>query len=259
MTTRLDITGGLASVVFDDPDTLNAMGPDQIAEMNRVAERIAEDPSVRVVLLHAEGPAFGVGGDLRAFDPGRGDAAAALRAIGPDLNPTILRLRKLPAVVVAAVHGAVAGGSVGVMSAADLVIAAEGTKFNMAYARIGASPDAGNTWFLPRLVGQRKALEWLLLCDNFDAQTALAFGLVNRVVPRERLAEEANALVSRLLAGPHGSHVRIKRLVYQSETTSLAQQLDEEIENFAQCAESPDFAEGIAAFMAKRAPRFNQA
>ncbi|HVL74993.1 MAG TPA: enoyl-CoA hydratase-related protein [Noviherbaspirillum sp.] len=258
MTTRLTIADGLATVVFDDAATLNAMGPKQIADMNRVIAALADDASVRVVLLRAEGPAFGVGGDLRAFNPKTGNAAAALREIGRDLNPMILRLRTLPAIVVAAVHGAVAGGSMGLMCAADIVLVAEGTKFSTAYARIAASPDAGNSWFLPRLVGQRKALEWLLLSDTFDAATAHAFGLVNQVVPAAQLAAESERIVARLLAGPHSSHARIKRLVYQSETTPLPVQLDAEIEHFAQCAEGPDFAEGVAAFVEKRAPRFNR-
>lgn len=258
MTTRLSIAAGLATVTFDDPATMNAMGPAQIADLNRVTAQLADHPGVRVVLLRGQGPAFGVGGDLRAFNPAAGDAAAALRAIGKELNPMILRLRQLPAIVVAAVHGAVAGGSMGVMCAADMVIAAEDTKFNMAYARIGASPDAGNSWLLPRIVGQRKALEWLVLSDNFDAQTALSFGLVNRVVPAPELAQETEKLVARLLAGPHSSQARMKRLVYQSDSTTLAQQLDEEIEEFARSAEGPDFAEGVRAFMEKRAPRFNQ-
>jgi 2-(1,2-epoxy-1,2-dihydrophenyl)acetyl-CoA isomerase len=258
MTIRLDFENGRASVVFADPAALNAMGPHQIAELNQVTERIAATAGVRVVSMRSEGPAFGVGGDLQAFRPDQCDAPAALRAIGRDLNPAIARLRALPAIVVVAVHGAVAGGSMGVMNAADLVLAADGTRFNTAYVRIGASPDAGASWFLPRLVGQRKALEWLLLADNFDAQTALSFGLVNQVVPAAQLRDATEQLVARLLAGPHGSHARIKRLVYQAETTALAEQLEQEIEHFAQAAESADFAEGVAAFIQKRAPRFGQ-
>ncbi len=259
MSTHLRIADGLATVVFDNPATLNAMGAVQIAELNRVTEHIAADPSVRVVLLRAEGPAFGAGGDISSFRPDRVDAPAMLREIGRDLNPFILRLRALPAIVVAAVHGAVAGGSMGTMGAADLVIAAQGTRFNTAYARIGASPDAGNSWFLPRLAGARKALEWLLLADSFDADAALSFGLVNWVVPADQLSAATDRLVARLLAGPQGSHARIKRLIYQAESTPLAQQLEDEIEHFAQATASADFAEGVAAFLQKRAPRFGPA
>lgn len=258
MTIRLTVAGGLATVVFDHPATLNAMGREQVAALHDTVTRIAAMPDIRVVLLCAEGPAFGVGGDLNSFRPGAVDAPAALREIGRELNPAILGLRNLPAIIVTAVHGAVAGGSVGLVCAADFVIAAQDTRFNLAYARIGASPDAGNSWFLPRIVGQRKALEWLLLSDNFDAETARSFGLVNQVVPASELRHATDRLVARLLAGPHGSHVRMKRLVYQAETTSLAQQLEDEIENFAQAAASADLAEGVAAFIEKRTPRFGR-
>lgn len=258
MTIHLTLANGLATIVFDDPATLNALGAPQITELNRLTERIAAEPDVRVLLLRAEGPAFGAGGDVASFRPGKADTPALLREIGRQLNPMILRLHTLPAIVLAAVHGAVAGGSVGLMNAADLVIAAQGTRFNMAYARLGASPDAGNSWLLPRLAGTRKTLEWLLLSDSFDADTARSFGLVNWVVPAEELADATAKLVARLLAGAHGSQRRIKRLLHQSGTTPLAQQLDDEIEQFAQATASADFAEGVAAFLQKRAPRFGQ-
>ncbi|HZW19711.1 enoyl-CoA hydratase/isomerase family protein [Noviherbaspirillum sp.] len=256
MSTHLTIDGGLATVVFDNPATLNAMGRIEIAELNQVTERIAASGDVRVVLLRAEGPAFGVGGDLRMLGRDTENTPSLLREIGRELNPAILRLHKLPAIVVASVHGAVAGGSLGLVCAADYVVAARSTTFNLAYARIAASPDAGNSWFLPRIVGPRKALEWMILSDNIDADTAMANSLVNQVVPDHDLREATDALVRRLLDGPAGSYRRMKRLVLQSETTSLAQQLDDEIEHFAQAAESPDFAEGIQAFLEKRKPRF---
>ncbi|HTN67533.1 MAG TPA: enoyl-CoA hydratase-related protein [Burkholderiaceae bacterium] len=258
MTMHLQIADGLATIVFDNPGSFNVMSIDQLTAFGQATEQLAADPGVRVVVLRAEGPIFGGGGDIASFRLGADDAPDQLRAIGRVLNPAILRLRALPAIVVAAVHGAVAGGSVGMMSAADLVIAAQGTKFNLAYARIGASPDVGNSWFLPRLVGARKALEWLLLSDDFDADTALAHGLVNQVVPAAQLRAAADQLVARLLAGPHGSQARMKRLIYQSESTPLAQQLYDEIEHFAQATATPDFVEGVTAFLQKRAPHFGQ-
>lgn len=258
MTIHLDIENGLATVVFDSPATNNAMDAATAPELNWVTQRITAEPSVRVVLLRAQGPVFGVGGSITSFLSDLPALPEALRELGREINPAIARLRSLPAVVVAAVHGAVAGGSIGIMSAADLVIAAQGTKFNLAYARLGASPDIGNSWFLPRLVGTRRALELLMLSDNFDAEAALRYGLVNQVVPAEELRAATEALVTRLLAGPSESYARIKRLVYQSEQTPLAQQLDDEIENFAQIAVTPDFAEGVKAFIEKRLPQFGK-
>lgn len=259
MTMRLIIDDGLATIVFNNPATLNAMGKAEIAELNRMTGQVAATAGVRVVLLKAEGPAFGVGGDLGSLSKENADVPAALREIGSDLNPTILRLHNLPAIVVASVHGAVAGGSLGLVCAADFVVAARSTKFNLAYARIAASPDAGNSWFLPRLVGPRKALEWMILSDNFDADAAMAAGLINTVVPDDELHATTNSLVLRLLSGPHGSHCRMKRLVYQAQSTALAQHLDDEIDNFAQAAQEPDFAEGVSAFLEKRKPHFGGA
>lgn len=256
MATHLLKDKGLATIIFDYPATMNAMGCNEVKELSRVTADIADDPSIRVVVIRAEGPVFGAGGDLTQFTPNCPDTPEQLRAIGRDLNPSILRLRGMPAVVIAAVHGAVAGGSMGTMNAADLVIAAKGTRFNLAYARIGGSPDAGSTWFLPRMVGIRKTLEWMLLSESFDADTALAFGLVNQVVPPEQLRDVTDKMAARLLHGPRETFVRMKRLIYQSCFTPLAQQLDDEIEHFAAVVATPDFAEGIDAFLCKRAPHF---
>jgi 2-(1,2-epoxy-1,2-dihydrophenyl)acetyl-CoA isomerase len=257
MATHLRMDKGMATIVFDYPATLNAMGVKEIRELNKVTQEIVDNPEIRVVLIRAEGPVFGAGGDLTEFDPERQqDTPEMLRAIGRELNPSILRLRGMPAVVVASVHGAVAGGSMGTMNAADLVIAAKGTRFNLAYARIGASPDAGSTWFLPRTVGIRKTLEWMLLSESFDADTAMKYGLVNQVVPAEQLRDVSEKLAARLLHGPRETYTRMKRLVYQSCFTPLAQQLDDEIEHFAAISATPDFAEGIDAFLCKRAPHF---
>ncbi|GGC69750.1 enoyl-CoA hydratase/isomerase family protein [Undibacterium terreum] len=256
MATHLTKDKGLATIVFDYPAKLNVMGLNEIREFSRVTQEIADDSSVKVVLIRANGPIFGAGGDLGSFGPDCCDPPEILREIGKELNPTILRLRGMPAIVVAAVHGAVSGGSMGPMNAADMVIAAKGTRFNTAYARVGASPDAGSTWFLPRIVGARKTMELMLLADNFDADTALRLGLVNQVVPPEQLRDVTDKLVARLLHGPHETYIRMKRLIHQSCSTSLAQQLDDEIEHFATVSKTRDFEEGISAFMNKRAPHF---
>ncbi|MFZ6657560.1 enoyl-CoA hydratase/isomerase family protein [Undibacterium sp. TJN19] len=256
MSIRLDNANGLATIVFDNPDNMNVMGVEEIRTLNRLTAQIADDASVRVVVIRAQGKVFGAGGDIASFRPGDPTSPEAIREIGAELNQAILRLHNLPAIVVASVHGAVAGGSMGTMNAADLVVAAKGTRFNMAYAKIGASPDVGNTWFLPRLVGNRKALEWLLFSENFDADQALAFGLINLVVPPEQLFDVTEKLAMRLLRGPRETYARMKRLIYQSEATSLEQQVNDEINAFASVTMTPDFAEGVSAFLGKRAAHF---
>jgi 2-(1,2-epoxy-1,2-dihydrophenyl)acetyl-CoA isomerase len=154
------------------------------------------------------------------------------------------------------VHGAVAGAGVSVMAAADLALAAEGTKFSLAYSRIGASPDGGSTYFLPRLLGARRALEMMLLADTFDAQAALRLGLVNWVVGAGELAAETAKLAGRLAQGPTAAFAETKWLVNRSYEQALAPQLEAEMEAFARCAVTRDFAEGVTAFVEKRKPNF---
>ena len=144
------------------------------------------------------------------------------------------------------------------MLSADMVIAAEGTRFNFAYMKIGGCPDAGNSVFLPRIVGDRKAFELIALSETFDAGEALRLGLVNRIVPLDQLESETRKLAARFIAGPAASFAATKRLLRQSATTPLRQHLDNEIETFARVSSTPDFVEGVTAFRAKRAPKFGQ-
>jgi 2-(1,2-epoxy-1,2-dihydrophenyl)acetyl-CoA isomerase len=142
------------------------------------------------------------------------------------------------------------------MAAADLAMAAADATFTLAYSRIGASPDGGATHFLPRLVGPRKALELMLLSDRIDAQAALSLGLVNRVVPAADLEAETGRLAQRLASGATRAYAETKRLVNEGFERSLADQLAAEVEAFARCAGTRDFAEGVTAFVEKRKPEF---
>ncbi|MBI3286116.1 MAG: enoyl-CoA hydratase/isomerase family protein [Burkholderiales bacterium] len=258
MSIYLERKDGLATLVFDNPEKMNILGWDEVGVLNRLTQEIADDRSIRVIVIRAEGKVFGAGGDIGSLHPGDTALPQAILEMGAQLNRALLRLYNSPAIVVTAVQGAVAGGSIGAMNVADLVIAAKGTRFNMGYANIGASPDAGSTWFMPRLVGARKASDWLLLSDNFDADTALAAGLITQVVPPEQLRDVTDKLAARLLHGPRETYAHIKKLLHQADTASLKQQLDDEIEACADVVASGDFAEGVAAFMAKRPARFGR-
>ena len=173
-----------------------------------------------------------------------------------ELHRAVLALREAAQPVIAAVHGAVAGAGMSLLAAADLAIAADGTKFSMAYSAIGTSPDGGSTWFLPRLVGARRAMELLLLSEPFDAATALRYGLVNRVVPVDELEAIAAQLARHLAGGPARAHAEIKALVNRSFETTLPAQLDAEAAAFARCAATRDFNEGVTAFVGKRKAKF---
>jgi 2-(1,2-epoxy-1,2-dihydrophenyl)acetyl-CoA isomerase len=162
----------------------------------------------------------------------------------------------MPKPVVAAVQGAAAGFGLSLVLAADLALAAEDTLFTSGYIHLGTSPDGGMTATLPRVVGLKHAAELLLLGDRFDAQRALALGLVNRVVPVGALDTEAAALTARLAAGPTCAYGRTKALLQATIGDAFDAQLRRETESFAACAATEDFAEGVRAFLEKRRPVF---
>jgi len=250
---RCAIQDGVATLTFNRPEAMNALDAPTARAFLAACEQLRDAPSLRAVLLRGEGKAFMAGGDLRSMhdDP----AAVADDLIAP-MHAGLQRLAELPVPVVAAVQGAVAGAGISVMLAADVVLAAERTRFNLAYAQVGGSGDLGVTWALPRAVGLQRALALMLLCDTVPAEEALAIGLVQRLVPAGALQQEAAALAARLAAGPTRAYGHIRRLLRQSFEQPFAAQLAAEACAFADCTATADFLEGTGAFLARRAPRF---
>lgn len=246
-------TGAVAHLRFNRPQALNAIDRSMARAFLGACTDIAADPAVRCVRLSAEGRAFMAGGDLAELHTDPAGAAADLIA---GMHGGIALLTNLAAPVVAEVHGAVAGGGLGVMLACDLVVAAEGTRFAVAYPLIGASCDCSTSWGLPRVVGLRKALELALLGDTLAADEALRWGLVNRVVSQERLAGEVEDIVQRLASGPTQALGGLKRLLRSAMQNDLGTHLDAEAACFLSCASTADFREGVSAFLEKRPARF---
>jgi 2-(1,2-epoxy-1,2-dihydrophenyl)acetyl-CoA isomerase len=241
--------GAVAILEFDRPAAMNALDVPTAAAFHAACRAVAADAGVRAVLVRGTGRGFGAGGDLAAM---RTDAAPVADQLIEHLHGGLLLLAAIDAPVIAALHGAVAGGSLSLALGCDLALAAEGAKFNLAYGRIGASCDGSSSWHLPRIVGLRKALEIALLSEPFDAAEALRLGLVNRVVPADALQAEALALAQRLAAGPTLAYGRMKRLLRASFDRGLATQLDAEREAFIAGTRTYDFAEGLAAFFERR-------
>ena len=158
--------------------------------------------------------------------------------------------------VICGVQGAVAGGGLGLALACDLVIAAADATFVPAYTRLGTSPDGGTTWSITRLIGQRHALEWIMLGEQMDAAEAVDIGLINQVVPDNMLAQEVRALAQRIAAGPAFAFASVKRLVYQATRASFDEQLEAERAAFVAAAGTKDFREGVAAFFERRPAKF---
>jgi 2-(1,2-epoxy-1,2-dihydrophenyl)acetyl-CoA isomerase len=179
---------------------------------------------------------------------------AYLRELTVDLHAAVEAFTRLACPVIAAVNGTAAGAAVGLVAMADLAVAAEGAKFSLAYTGVGLTPDGGTSYFLPRMLGQKRAMELVLLNRTLTASEALAWGLVNKVVADADLQEEARALAARLVAGPAAAYGQAKRLM-RSEA-SLEAQLEDESRTISAQSATPEAVEGIAAFLAKRRPAF---
>ncbi len=245
--------GAVAHLRFNRPQALNAIDLPLAQAFHAACRALAADADLRAVVMSGEGRAFMAGGDLPSMVADPRHVPASVIA---EVHPALEILAALRAPVIAAVHGAVAGGGLGIALAADLVLAAEGTKFTVAYPRIGTSADCSTSWNLVRLAGPRKAMELALLSDSFDAAEALRLGLINRVVPAESLAEEAAKIAARLAAGAPLALAHLKRLVREAADNDLHTQLELESRLFQQCAETADFTEGITAFLGKREAKF---
>ena len=250
----LDIEGPVARITFCRPAALNALDQAMAECFRDAVAQVAGNPSLRVLLLKGAGRAFMAGGDVAAL---AADPLGNTPRLMEPLHQAILQVSELAIPVVAGLHGPVAGAGMSLALATDLAMAAEDTVFQMAYCRIGASPDGSGSWHLARLVGLRKAMEITLMSDAIDAQEALRLGLVNWVVPSAQLDERLNALASRLAAGAVGAYGRSKALLRHAALNSLADHLNAERNAFLEGAAGPEFREGVAAFLEKRTANFS--
>lgn len=250
----LAIEHAVAIVTLNRPRVLNAIDAQMARGLADAIAQVERDGTARALLLRGEGRAFCAGGDVARFL--EGDPTSAIEAIIDPLHAALRALDTLKLPTLAAVQGPAAGAGFSLAMACDLCIAADDVVFTMAYSRIGASPDGSATYRLPRLVGERKALELALLAESVHAPDALALGLVNRVVPAAELANEALSLARRLAHGPTTAYARIKHLIGNSHSNDLSTQLDLEREAFLAGTRTADFREGAQAFLAKRPPQF---
>lgn len=252
-----DADRGIATITFNRPQAMNALDVPMARELNAVVSGLPAVQGLRCVVLRGAGRAFVAGGDLSAFAADFERADVALDELLDQLNPVVVGLRELGAPVLASVHGAVAGAGVSLMCACDLVVAAEGTRFVLAYGRIAAPPDCGASWSLPRLIGLRRATEFMFLGDTWDTDTALEAGMINQVVPEDHLDEVTDSLAGRLASGATLAFAAFKRLAGESQRYSLAEQVEREREAFRLLTKTADFREGVGTFLAKKTPRFS--
>lgn len=254
---RLDIVEGIATLRLNRPEQGNAINEAMASELNAAVKAIADASGVRAIVIAGSGANFTVGGDVALFagtEPA--ELPARLRSMIDGYHLAIERLTGFDAPVVAAVRGAAAGGGLGLLYAADIVVAAHDARFALGYAALGLTSDGGNTWFLPRMVGMRRAQELFLLNRRLTADEALAYGIVTRVVADGEVEDEAYGIAKRLAAGPTKAYGAMRRLLRQSFETGLAEQLGEECESIVVSARTGDAQEGVVAFASKRRPHF---
>ena len=254
--------GPVATLTFNRPDALNTLDLAMVEALVARTAEVAADDTIRVVVLRGAGKHFMAGGDIRTFaaELARPPAErqASFQRMVERVHVAIEHLHRMPHPVVGRVHGAVAGIGLSFMNACDLVVASDDAYFTSAYRHIALTPDGGGSWALPRLVGMRKAMEILLLSERFEAAEALRLGLVNKVVAPDALDAAVDAVVGALAAAPVLAVRNTKRLVRESSGRTLSEQLQAEAVSFGQCSATSDFAEGIAAFVDKRPPRFGR-
>ena len=251
------LDGGVLTLTLNRPDRLNAFN---VALHEALAEAVsgaAENEACRAVLVTGAGKGFCAGADLtdRAIAPG-GARPDLGESLDKRYNPLVRAMRALPKPIVCAVNGAAAGAGVNFALACDIVLAAKSVKFLQAFARIGLVPDAGGTWFLPRLVGEARARGLMMLADPISAEQAEAWGMIWRAVDDADLMGEARTLAERLAAGPTHAYGLIKRALAASAANDLDAQLDCERDFQREAGHGDDFIEGVTAFLEKRPPKF---
>jgi len=256
---RLEIRERVAHFTLDRPDRGNAINLEMAQELADTAARLGDDPGVGAVLLRGLGPNFCVGGDVKTFATFGDRLPQYLRPVATALHLAVSRLARSDVPLVAAVQGAAAGAGMSLACAADFVLAADSARFRMAYTRIGLSVDGGSSYFLPRIVGARRALDLMLTNRTLDAAEACDWGIVTRVVPVSELDAEAEKLATQVASGATGAMGTAKRLVRESWTETLETQLERETVEVTRRSASADGKEGIRAFVERRAPKFRGA
>jgi enoyl-CoA hydratase/carnithine racemase len=260
-TLRLEIDGEIGTLTLDRPDAFNAMSPEMIGELTVAFGWLADRAALRALIVTGAGKAFCAGGDVNTFKEGvqseEIDLPSEVRRGAEALHQAIVDLRRVPYAVIAAVNGPAAGAGFSLALACDTRIASESAFFACAYGRIGASPDGGMTYFLPRVVGPSRALEILLEDPNMSADEALAERLVTEVVPPDELLDRARARAEKLATrAPY--YVRMsKYLTGQSIENGLTEHLQLERHGIADSMATEDLRAGVEAFFGGEKPEFS--
>ena len=251
----VSLDAGVLAITLNRPEKLNALNPEMHEHLAGAFERAAHESEIRAVLLTGAGRGFCTGQDLAERDVRPGAPPIDLSvSLGKHYNPLVRRMRTLPKPIVCAVNGVAAGAGANLALACDIVIAARSASFVQAFSKLGLVPDAGGSYFLPRLVGTARAMGLALLAERLSAEQAAEWGLIWKVVDDASLTSEARALAEKLALGPTKGYGLLKRTLYAHN--GLDAQLDLERDLQKEAGLSDDYREGVTAFKEKRAPRF---
>ncbi|HEX4379408.1 MAG TPA: enoyl-CoA hydratase-related protein [Candidatus Acidoferrum sp.] len=251
------VEDGLAILTLNRPDRMNAINGELATALNEALTAISVDKHIHAVIITGAGKAFCAGGDLKEIWEGRQkNDKESLEPLLRSGMGAMLKMRTMRQPIVAAVNGAAAGAGMNIALAADVRFAAETASFGETFAKVGLFPDFGGTFFLPQLVGHAKAAELLYTGDMFDAKTALQLGVVNRLVPADKLLEEAKNFAMTIVTGPRVASRALKQVLFGNQRAELTKALEYEVEEQMRCFASEDSAEGLRAFFEKRKPNF---
>lgn len=258
---KLEVQDGIARLTLNRPEKLNSFTGDMHVELRVALDSIQEDPKIRVLVLTGAGRAFSAGqdladGDMQMVDGKMPDIG---NVVEKNYKQLVLRLQNLRVPTVAAVNGIAAGAGASVALACDLVVATKSASFLQAFSKIGLIPDTGGTWFLPQRVGMARAMGLALLAEKLPATKAAEWGLIWECVEDADFADRIDTLAKQLSIAPTKALVRTRQAMHAAPSHTLEQQLSFEGSLMRELGWSPDYAEGVKAFIEKRAPNFTGA
>jgi len=250
-------TNAVAEITLDRPERLNSFNDAMHRSFRAALEKARDDDSCRALLITGNGRGFCAGQDLDDRDPAKMDSPPDLsKTIADFYNPLIRLIRSIDKPIVCAVNGVAAGAGANIALACDIVLASESAKFIQSFAKVGLIPDAGGSWSLPRLIGEARAKAIAMTAQPVSAQQAEQWGLIWKVHSDDTLIDEARSLAQELAVGPTFGLGMIKRAMQAAASNTLDEQLDLEADYQGRCGRSPDYAEGVSAFLNKRAANF---
>lgn len=255
-TLEFELNQGVAVIKLNRPDSANGITLELAQELLQAAIFCETSTEVRAVLLTGNGKMFSAGGDLKSFAAFGEQMTAKMKELMVAMHSAITKFNHMPAPLIVAVNGMAAGAGFSIAISGDLVYASEHAKFTMAYTAAGLSPDGSASYYLPRLVGLRKAQELMLENTRLDAAQALEHGLVTDVYSADELFDKALAKAQKIAQGPTKAFGSVKQLLSQSFNNSLEAQMELEAQLMGAMSQSEDGKEGVNAFVEKRAPNY---